>query len=101
MAKNGNGTTRKILFAILVTGFVISIAAIVWDASHKSTNIEMNRKDIDIIIPKVEMIKESSQEYRYKIDTLETKMVELNTEQKALRSEQQTGFKEILDRLPE
>ena len=101
MAKDGNGTTGKILFIILITGFAISIAAIVWDASHKSSSIEGNRKDIDILIPKVETIKESSQEYRYKIDTLATKMVELSTEQKALRTEQQTGFKEILDRLPE
>jgi hypothetical protein len=101
MAKNSNGTTRKILFAILVAGFAISIAAVVWDASHKSSSIEINRKDIDVLIPKVEMIKESSQEYRYKIDTLETKMNELNLEQKALRRDQQTGFDKILDRLPE
>jgi len=101
MAKNGNGTTRKILFAILVTGFAITIAAIVWDASHKSSNIEANRKEIDVIHPKVETNKEACQEFRYKIDTLITEMAEMNTEQKALRKDQQTGFKEILDRLPE
>jgi len=101
MNKNGNGTTGKILLLITITLFAISIAAIVWDASHKSSSIEANRKDIDIIVPKVETNKEACQEFRYKIDTLATKMTELGKEQKDLKTELQSGFKEVLDRLPE
>ena len=101
MTKNGNGTTGKILLAITITVFAVSIAAIVWDASHKSSSIDNNRKDIDIIVPKVETNKEACQEFRYKIDTLATKMTELSTEQKALRTDQNAAFGEILSRLPD
>jgi len=101
MTKNGNKTAMKITLIILVAGFTITISAIIWDASHKSSDIETNRKDIDVIIPKVETNKEACQEFRYKIDMLNKKMGELTVEQKALRIEQQVGFTEILDRLPE
>ena len=101
MTKNGNRTAVKISLGILIAGFTLSICAIVWDAAHKSSNIEANRKDIDIIIPKVEIVKEACQEYKYKIDTLNTKMAEMSNEQKAIRTEQQASFKEILKRLPE
>jgi acyl-CoA hydrolase len=101
MAKNGNRTAVKISLGILVAGFAITISAIVWDAAHKSSNIEANRKDIDIIIPKVEINREACQEYKYKIDALNTKMAEMSNEQKVIRTEQQASFKEILKRLPE
>ena len=101
MAKNGNGTTWKISLMILIAGFGITIAAIVWDASHKSSDIDANRKDIDIVIPKVENNKEACQEFRYKIDTLTSKVNEINEEQKNIRREQQNGFNAILDRLPD
>ena len=100
MTKNGNGTIRKAVFGILVAGFVITVSAIVWDASHKSSDIEANRKDIDIIIPRVENNREACQEFRYKIDTLNEKMTMLNLEQKAMRTEQEVNFEEILSRLP-
>jgi len=101
MAKNGNGTIRKVVFGILIAGFVITVSAIVWDASHKSSDIEANRKDIDIVIPRVENNREACLEFRYKIDTLNEKMTVLNTEQKAMRAEQEVSFEEILSRLPE
>ena len=101
MAKNGNGTMRKMAFGILIAGFIISIGAIVWDASHKSSNIEANRKDLDIVIPRVDANREACLEFRYKIDTLNEKMTVLNTEQKAMRAEQEVSFEEILSRLPE
>jgi len=105
MAKNGNGAIRKAAFGILIAGFIITVSAIVWDASHKSSEIEANRKDIqrfdDIVIPKVENNREACLEFRYKIDTLNEKMTVLNTEQKAMRVEQEVSFEEILSRLPE
>ena len=57
-ARNGNGIARKITFGILVAGFIISISAVVWDASYKSSIIAANREKIEEIKPTVEASKD-------------------------------------------
>ena len=95
MTKNGNRIIMKITLGILIAGFAITVAAIVWDASHKSASIEINRKHIDVIIPKVEADKEACQEFKYKNDRLDEKMIEQSSIQKQILSVQQQILTEV------
>ena len=110
-----NGTIRKVIIAalasLLVTLFVAALtfllntswkaAGIVKDVEANTGAVQETRAEIKTEIkPKVTANTETLIGMKKDIEQLNSTMVELNTAYNALRTEQQTAFKEILKRLP-
>ena len=106
-----NGAIWKVVIGASVTLFVAALTFIInasWKAAGVVKDVEANTFDIvetkteikEEIRPNIVGNRESVIGIKKDIERLDGKMIEFNTSQQAMRTEQQKAFKEILERLP-